>query len=435
MSSEKSSPGTPPMRVRSDSHVSEKIELTVEEINDSARKRTSMIDILKEEKTMEAKEAAEIGKQERHETIQEREERMRREEMERAAEKAREGREHAEMNKSTRTMTAKEKAEEERRRMEERRKSLDKVNDQVSKASNWAKEELAMRDAEKAAAVKKKLDKAASLARNLEETRMDGMSRFQLQKAKLDAIEREEEERMQKVREKAEAERRKREEERILREQAEAEERERLRKKKEEEERRQKEEEERMAKERQEAEWKRIQEEEAIRRKEEEERRRKAEEEDAEKQRLLKLRMDANKSGFLGKKGGSKRDDKGNSKLFSRRNWNNRFFFLDGSTSTLTYYKEQFNVSTDIKYRPTGLGSFYLPDCTITSTSASGKPNCISIHTQRREGFVISCSSADDCTEWLEALTLHATNGQGYTENGNNENHTGAGGESIPLMI
>ena len=105
--------GSPPMRVRSDSYVSEKIELTVEEINDSVSKRVSMIDIMKVEKTMEAQEAASIGKIGRHETIQEREERLKREEEERALQKAREGREHAEMNKSTRTLTAKEIAEEE----------------------------------------------------------------------------------------------------------------------------------------------------------------------------------------------------------------------------------------------------------------------------------------------------------------------------------
>ena len=404
--------GSPPIRVRGNS-VSEKIESTVEEINETQRARNSIIDIMKIEKTEEAREAASAGKPIRDETIQERQKRMSLEEADRERFRRLEGEEHAEMNKYTRTLTAQEQAEEERRQAIERKKSLEEENIKVTKASNWAKEELAMREAEKAAAVKRKLEKAATLARDLEENRKDGMTRFHMQKQKLEALEREAEEEAERQRLKLEEEKRAREEEeRKAREEAERierekrEEAERIEREKREEaeriEREKREEEERIALE------KRQEEEQRARKQREEEEQARKREEEEERKRKKKLRdemINADKAGFLNKKGGSKRNESGNSKFFSRRNWNRRYFVLTGSTSTLRYFKQQ--VSVDRAAKQQSLGAFDLRASTVTQTTSGGRGDCIRIESKGREGFIISCESADECEQWMRALTLH----------------------------
>ena len=400
--------GSPPIRVRGNS-VSEKIENTVEEINETQRVRTQSIDSMKLEKTEEARVVAEEAKPIRSETIQEREARLRREEEARELERRRDGEEHAEMNKSTRKQTAAERAEEERKKREIRRQSKIAENNSVTKASNWAKEELAMREAEKAEAVKRKLDKAATMARELEENRKDGMTRFHLQKQKLEALEREETEKMLRA---AEEKRLREEEEERAR--LEAEERERVAREEEEKEREEKEraEAERLAAEKAEKERVRLDEEKRLRAEEEEREQKAREEEEREEEvRRARLRaemMQANKSGFLNKKGGSKRDERGNSKFFSRRNWNRRYFVLDGSCSMLQYYKEKVDDSISPSSRPASLGSFDLRACSITSVHTNDHGNCIRIETKGRDGFTISCESVDEAEQWLSALTLHS---------------------------
>ena len=127
-----------------------------------------------------------------------------------------------------------------------------------------------------------------------------------------------------------------------------------------------------------------------------------------ERERKRKLReemMGADKAGFLNKKGGSKRNESGNSKFFSRRNWNRRYFVLTGATSTLRYFKQQVPIGRAAGHAC--LGAFDLRASTVTQTTSGGRGECIRIETKGREGFIISCEGADECEQWMQALTLH----------------------------
>ena len=55
--------------------------------------------------------------------------------------------------------------------------------------------------------------------------------------------------------------------------------------------------------------------------------------------------------------------------------------------------------------RPASLGSFDLRACSITSVHTNDHGNCIRIETKGRDGFTISCESADEAEQWLSALT------------------------------
>jgi hypothetical protein len=65
------------------------------------------------------------------------------------------------------------------------------------------------------------------------------------------------------------------------------------------------------------------------------------------------------RSGYLLKKGGSKKE---RSALFGRKNWKRRFFYLDGATSQLAYYKVRQRVSFDIKQ---GSSLYPKPPCRL----------------------------------------------------------------------
>lgn len=110
-------------------------------------------------------------------------------------------------------------------------------------------------------------------------------------------------------------------------------------------------------------------------------------------------------SGYAYKKGGSKRDSTGTrpkANLFSRRNWNKRYFTLDGESSTLRWFKDG---------RPSGnepLGNLMLVEAVVNRHVHKDREHVLSIDAPGREGFLFSCDTEGTLAEWIEQFSLHS---------------------------
>ena len=102
-------------------------------------------------------------------------------------------------------------------------------------------------------------------------------------------------------------------------------------------------------------------------------------------------------SGYLWKKGGSKRASDGSPlKMFTRRNWKRRFFLLDGPTGALCYYEKEDDAGVIAP-----LGSLPLTECIVQE---------IKLNAPGREGFKAAADTRSDLEEWCEAISLHTPN-------------------------
>ena len=108
-------------------------------------------------------------------------------------------------------------------------------------------------------------------------------------------------------------------------------------------------------------------------------------------------------SGYLYKKGGSKRGMDGSPmKTFTRRNWKRRYFLLDGPTGMLCYYEKE----EDAGVIPP-LGHLPLPECEVAEIRHKTYKNCVQINAPGREGFKAAADTRSDLEDWCEAISLH----------------------------
>ena len=111
-------------------------------------------------------------------------------------------------------------------------------------------------------------------------------------------------------------------------------------------------------------------------------------------------------SGYLWKKGGSKRASDGSPlKMFTRRNWKRRFFLLDGPSGALCYYEKE----DDAGVIPP-LGSLPLTECIVQETKHKSYKHCVLVDAPGREGFKAAADTRSDLEEWCEAISLHTPN-------------------------
>ncbi|QDZ21655.1 PH domain-containing protein [Chloropicon primus] len=103
------------------------------------------------------------------------------------------------------------------------------------------------------------------------------------------------------------------------------------------------------------------------------------------------------KRGFLLKKGGSKRNEKGRSvKLFTRHNWNTRFFMLNTSTKELSYFRNEVD--------PQPLGILKLPDFTIQRIAHHVHGFVLELNGPNRRGFLIAAANTKELEDWEGAI-------------------------------
>ena len=105
----------------------------------------------------------------------------------------------------------------------------------------------------------------------------------------------------------------------------------------------------------------------------------------------------AGKSGYLLKKGGSKRTDKGRAvKLFTRHNWNTRFFMLNTTTKQLPYFKDEVS--------PEPLGTFELGECTVQRIGHHVHTFVLELNGPCRKGFLLAAANTKELDEWERAI-------------------------------
>ena len=109
-------------------------------------------------------------------------------------------------------------------------------------------------------------------------------------------------------------------------------------------------------------------------------------------------RLPTGKRGFLLKKGGSKRNENGRSvKLFTRHNWNTRFFMLNTSTKELSYFRTEVD--------PQPLGILQLADFTVQRMAHHVHGFVLELNGPNRRGFLLAASNTKELEDWEGAIT------------------------------
>lgn len=104
------------------------------------------------------------------------------------------------------------------------------------------------------------------------------------------------------------------------------------------------------------------------------------------------------KRGFLLKKGGSKRNEKGRSvKLFTRHNWNTRFFMLNTSTKELSYFRNEVD--------PQPLGILRLEEFTCQRIAHHVHTMVLELNGPKRRGFLLAAQNTKELEDWEGALS------------------------------
>ncbi len=109
------------------------------------------------------------------------------------------------------------------------------------------------------------------------------------------------------------------------------------------------------------------------------------------------------KRGFLLKKGGSKRNMAGRSvRMFTRHNWNTRFFMLNTSTKQLHYFRNEVD--------PTPLGTLDLAECTAERIAHHVHTFVLELNGPGRKGFLIAAANTKELDDWEGAIRSFTKN-------------------------